>query len=288
MPNQKRVIYGPGFALQSGLSPLVMGILNVTPDSFSDGDEHFTPSTAIEHALKMVNAGADVIDIGGESSRPGSSGVSLDEELGRVIPVIESLAKRLSVPLSIDTRHASVATAAIEAGCTMVNDITACSDPDMIDVLKISKVPVVLMHMKGQPESMQTNPTYEDVVGEVTSFLVERADLLERSGIEGDKIIIDPGIGFGKRFQDNLDLLRAIEFFRDTGYAILVGGSRKSFLGELLDAAPNERLAGSLAVAAWCHRAGVEVIRVHDVKETVELFRVLNAIEYENDVTTDR
>ena len=265
-----------------------MGILNVTPDSFSDGDEHFTPSTAIEHALKMVNAGADVIDIGGESSRPGSSGVSLDEELGRVIPVIESLAKRLSVPLSIDTRHASVATAAIEAGCTMVNDITACSDPDMIDVLKISKVPVVLMHMKGQPESMQTNPTYEDVVGEVTSFLVERADLLERSGIEGDKIIIDPGIGFGKRFQDNLDLLRAIEFFRDTGYAILVGGSRKSFLGELLDAAPNERLAGSLAVAAWCHRAGVEVIRVHDVKETVELFRVLNAIEYENDVTTDR
>jgi dihydropteroate synthase len=265
-----------------------MGVLNVTPDSFSDGGRYLDATAAAERAMQMAREGADIIDIGGESSRPGSERVSTEEELRRVIPVITSLAGRLPVPMSIDTYRPAVARAALAAGCRAVNDISACRDAEMPDVVGEFGVPIVVMHMRGEPRTMQVNPTYQDVVSEVRGFLAERVDFLKRRGIEGDRIIVDPGIGFGKRFQDNLDLLRGIDTLRDLGCAILVGASRKSFLGELLDAPPEQRLSGSLAVAAWCHRAGVDVVRVHDVKETVSLFRVLDAIERPGDTTASR
>jgi dihydropteroate synthase len=277
---QRHVIRGPGLTLTPGRVPFVMGILNVTPDSFSDGGQHHDPDVAIRRALQMAHEGADIIDIGGESTRPGSDSVSIQEELARVAPVIESLVGKLSVPVSIDTRHPAVARAALQAGCKIVNDVSGCRDPEMIDVLGESGAPVVVMHMKGEPKSMQVNPIYDDVVKEVRDYLADRAEALEKRGIAGDKIILDPGIGFGKRFVDNLDLLRAIDQLRSLGYPVLVGASRKRFLGEILDAGPQERLSGSLAVAAWCHRAGVDIIRAHDVKETVGLLRVLDLVEH--------
>jgi dihydropteroate synthase len=265
-----------------------MGVLNVTPDSFSDGGRFLQRSSAVERALQMAGEGADIIDIGGESSRPGSDRVGVNEELRRVIPVIEALADRLTVPMSIDTQRGVVARAALVAGCRMVNDISGCRDPEMISLVEEFGAPIVIMHMKGEPRTMQVDPTYQDVTEDVRAFLAERVDLLKRHGIEDDRIVIDPGIGFGKRFRDNLELLRSVERLRDLGYPVLVGASRKSFLGELLDAPPEGRLSGSLAVAAWCHRAGIDMVRVHDVKETVELFRVLDAIEHPGDRTASR
>ena len=287
MSDQKKTIHGPGFTLPPKRVPLVMGVLNVTPDSFSDGGEHFDTDIAIKHALRMEHDGADIIDIGGESTRPGSDAVDTDEEWRRVEPVIASLAGNISVPISIDTRRASGARAALEAGCHIVNDVSACHDPQMADVIHEHGAPIIIMHMKGDPKSMQENPTYNDVTAEVCAFLTDRADLLQREGIEGDKIIIDPGIGFGKRFRDNLALLEAIDGLREPGYPVLIGASRKRFLGELLDAGPQDRLPGNLAVAAWCHRAGADIIRVHDVKETVGLFRVLDSIEHPQDYSAE-
>ena len=277
-----------------GSSPLVMGVLNVTPDSFSDGGKFVSHAAAIEHAYRMVADGADLIDVGGESTRPGSDTVPVEEELRRILPVVEALARgsdgrpRLPVPLSIDTRKPEVAAAALAAGCTMVNDITAARNALMADVLRDHPdIPVVLMHMLGEPKTMQVDPHYEDVVGEVTSELAMRAAGLEASGIARERIVLDPGIGFGKRLHDNLEILHALEAFRELGYPVLVGASRKSFLGSLLGghspqatpAPPEARLYGSLAVAAWCHAHHVEFVRVHDVRETVELFRILDAIE---------
>ena len=282
-PSEKRVIHGPGYTLEPARAPLVMGILNVTPDSFSDGGRHHAVDAAIRRALDMAAEGAHIIDVGGESTRPGADPVAVEEELARVIPVIRRLAPRLGVPISIDTRRAVVASAAIEAGAGMVNDVAGGADPEMFGVVRAAGVPMVVMHMKGEPRSMQANPTYDDVVAEVRSFLEARAEAMTRAGIGADKIVIDPGIGFGKRFQDNLELLAALSELRATGYATLIGASRKAFLGTLLDAPPGERLAGSLAVAAVCYRAGVEIIRVHDVRETVGLFRVLDAIEHPNE-----
>jgi dihydropteroate synthase len=264
-----------------------MGILNVTPDSFSDGGDHFDAETAVRHALRMEHEGADIIDIGGESTRPGSDQVDPAEEWRRVEPVIASLSGRVSVPISIDTRRASVARAALDAGCHIVNDVSACRDPEMAGTVRERGAPVIIMHMLGEPKSMQVNPTYDDVVGEVCAFLKDRTDFLKREGIDSDKIIVDPGIGFGKRFRDNLELLEAIDVLRHIGHPVLIGASRKRFLGELLDAGPRERLPGNLAVAAWCYRAGAEIVRVHDVKETVGLFRVLDAIEHPQDYSAD-
>ena len=224
-----------------------------------------------------------IIDIGGESTRPGTGYVEADEELARVLPVIESLASKISVPMSIDTRRASVARAAIEAGCRMVNDVSACSDPEMPAVVRDGDVPVILMHMKGDPHDMQKNPHYDDVVAEVRGFLAERAEFVEQQGVQNDMIIVDPGIGFGKRFRDNLALLRAAEPLRALGYPVMIGASRKRFLGELLDTEPQDRLSGSLAVAAWCLKNGLDIVRVHDVKETAGHFRVLDAIDHPED-----
>ena len=263
-----------------------MGILNVTPDSFSDGGQFTDVRTAVAHAHAMADAGAQIVDIGGESTRPGSDTVPVALELERVLPVIEALVRGgfgydpLDVPLSIDTRKARVADEALRAGASMVNDITAGRDPAMADVLHAhDDVPVVIMHILGEPKTMQVEPRYDNVVREVGAFLDERARVLIEQGIARERIVVDPGIGFGKRFEDNLALLQNIGVLRQLGYPVMVGASRKSFIGKLLNGAPAEdRLSGSLAVAAHCYHAGVEMVRVHDVRETVQLFRVLDAI----------
>ena len=279
----KRSIRGPGFTLSRGRRPLIMGILNVTPDSFSDGGTFYDTETACRRAMEMAEEGADIIDIGGESTRPGAQRIGPDEETSRILPVIETLAAKIPVPMSVDTRRAAVARRALEAGCRMVNDVSACGDPEMSVVVAEHGVPIVLMHMKGEPESMQRDPHYEDVVSEVRSFLAERAKIVKRSGLEDDMIVLDPGIGFGKRFRDNLDLIRSIAALEALGHPVMIGASRKRFLGELLGAEPRGRLSGSLAVAAWCFESGVDLVRVHDVKETAGLFRVMDAIEHPDD-----
>lgn len=277
-----------------GRRPLIMGVLNVTPDSFSDGGRHNTPLRAVEHARNMIEAGADIIDVGGESTRPGSPGIGADEELDRVLPVVDALVRlvgdgNLRVPISIDTRKPEVAHEALEHGCHLVNDVDAASDPAMTDVLVRhgGGIPVVLMHKKGDPESMQDNPSYADVVAEVSEFLMQRARALEQAGIGSERIILDPGIGFGKRFQDNLELLNGLDAMRALGYPLLVGASRKRFLGELLRADTDDRLAGSLAVAARCYECNVEIVRVHDVRETFGFFRVIDAMEHPGDYRAD-
>lgn len=273
-------------------SPLVMGVLNVTPDSFSDGGRFLNHRSAIEQAHRMAAEGADVIDVGGESTRPGSDTVTASEELARVLPVIEALVRggdgrpRLPIPISIDTRKPEVAEAALVTGCSMVNDVTAARDPRMVDVLRAhSNAAIVLMHMRGEPKTMQDDPQYADVSGEVSSELAMRAASLEATGIARERIVLDPGIGFGKRLHHNLEILNTIDAFKDLGYPLLIGASRKAFVGALLantaskPAPPEARLYGSLAVAAWCHAHHIQMIRVHDVRETVELFRVLDALE---------
>jgi dihydropteroate synthase len=272
--------------LPLGPTPRVMGILNVTPDSFSDGGRYPDASSAVEHALAMHAAGAHIIDVGGESTRPGSQPVSAGEELDRVLPVIDALTKTAEFdeapfPVSIDTRKAEVADAALRHGCHMVNDVSAGSDSEMADVLRDHpRVPIVLMHMKGDPTTMQESPQYDDVVREVSDYLSARAEELVQSGIERERIVIDPGIGFGKRFRDNLELLNRIDSFFRLGYPLLIGASRKRFLGELLGAESDGRLPGNLAVAAHCYRSGVDIIRVHDVAETTGLLKVLHAVNH--------
>jgi dihydropteroate synthase len=257
-----RIVCGT-ITLRLGRSPLVMGVLNITPDSFSDGGRHFGAGAAVERAAAMREAGAHILDIGGESTRPGSQPVSAGEELDRVLPVIDAL-KRLEdageskTPLSIDTRKAEVADVALRRGCHIINDVSAASDPDMVGVLHDHpRASIVLMHMKGDPATMQAAPHYDDVVEEVSTFLSARAGQLVREGVAPERIIVDPGIGFGKRFRDNLELLNRVDSLLALGYAVLIGASRKRFLGELLDADVDDRLPGSLAVAAHCYQAGV-------------------------------
>jgi dihydropteroate synthase len=279
--------------LPLGRTPRIMGVLNVTPDSFSDGGRFRDAETALTHAFAILEAGAHIIDVGGESTRPGSDPVSAGKELDRVLPVIDALMRtedrhEPSIIVSIDTRKAEVADEALQRGCHMVNDVSAAEDPEMIEVLRNHPdTPIVLMHMKGNPRTMQEEPHYDDVVAEVSAFLSARADVLVRAGIARDRIIIDPGIGFGKRFRDNLELLNRVDSFRALGYPVLIGASRKRFLGELLDAGPGDRLPGSLAVAAHCHRVGVDLLRVHDVRETAGLMRVLDALAHPDDYAAD-
>lgn len=267
--------------------PLIMGIVNVTPDSFSDGGRFLDPPEAVLHALSLVKQGADILDIGGESTRPGCDPVSSDEEWARVGPVLESLLPKVSVPVSIDTRKAEVAEKALSMGCHMVNDVTACSDEGMPEVVRTYGALVVVMHMLGEPKTMQISPCYEDVVKEVRDFLLARAHRLEKIGVPKESIIIDPGIGFGKRFRDNLDLLNNLSSFKDTGFPLLVGASRKRFIGELLDTDTNGRLFGSLGAAARCYLEGVDIVRVHDVGPTRELFEVLDATFHPGDYQAD-
>jgi len=256
-----------------------MGILNVTPDSFSDGGKFFKPEEAIREGIKLAEEGADIIDIGGESTRPGSEPVSLEEELHRVIPVIEELVKRIDIPISIDTYKSKVAKTALEAGAEMINDISALRfDAEMKKTISDLRAPVVLMHIKGTPRDMQKNPYYKDVVEEIKSYLQESISEANKAGIKEDKIIVDPGIGFGKTVGDNLKILKNLSEFKSLGKPLLMGVSRKSFIGKILDLPLDERLEGSLAALAMCIMNGANMIRVHDVKESKKAAGIVDAV----------
>jgi dihydropteroate synthase len=256
----------------------IMGILNVTPDSFSDGGRYFTVDSAVEHAMKMIEDGADIIDVGGESTRPGSEPVPLEEELRRVIPVIKEIVKRTDVPISIDTYKSEVARQALDNGAVIVNDISGLRfDEKMVEVIAQYNASVVIMHIKGTPKTMQQNPCYDDVISEIYGYLSEGIERAQSYGIK--QIIVDPGIGFGKRLVDNLEIIRRLREFKSLGYPILIGVSRKSFIGNILNLPVEERLegtAGAVAISVW---NGANIVRVHDVKEMTRVVRIVDAIK---------
>lgn len=259
---------------------VIMGILNVTPDSFSDGGQYVNRDRAIEHGMSLARSGADIVDVGGESTRPGAAEVPAAEEISRVCTVIAALALDLDVPLSVDTRHAEVAKAAQKAGATIINDVSGFRDPAMVEVAAGSDAGVVIMHMLGEPGTMQDAPVYGDVVAEVCSYLAGQAALLESAGVARSRIAIDPGIGFGKTSRHNLELLRGMAQISSLGYPVLVGVSRKRFIGELTgEAIPLHRKTGSIAAGLWATHHGADIVRVHDVKQTREAIRVWEAIE---------
>ncbi len=256
-----------------------MGILNVTPDSFSDGGRFVNAESAVEQGLALVVEGADIVDVGGESTRPGAGAVSVDEELLRVLPVIEALSSRSSAVLSVDTTKAAVARAALEAGAHIVNDVSACThDADMLSVVAEYGAGIVLMHMRGTPRTMQDNPRYEDVVREVSNYLAGRCDALAGAGVDRSAIAVDPGIGFGKTVEHNLALLQGLEQIGTCGAPVVVGLSRKSFLGKLTGREVDARLAASVAALAWCVMKGANVMRVHDVSASRDAVTVLRAL----------
>jgi dihydropteroate synthase len=256
-----------------------MGIVNVTPDSFSDAGLALDPDDAVEIGLRQVEEGADLLDVGGESTRPGAEPVPQDEEAGRVLPVVERLAAKVDVPISIDTRKAAVARAALDAGASIVNDVSAGADPQTFPAVRGTGAGVVLMHMLGDPRTMQDAPAYEDVVREVRDHLADRIGAAVAASIPRASICVDPGIGFGKELEHNLLLLQAIGSFRDLRVPVLVGASRKRFVGALTGVDdPADRLEGSIAAAVWCASQGVDVVRVHDVRATVRALRVADAI----------
>jgi dihydropteroate synthase len=258
--------------------PLVMGILNVTPDSFSDGGQYLDVSRAVEHALRMVDAGAALIDVGGESTRPGAPAVDAVEEIRRVVPVIEALAARGAVPISVDTSKPEVIAAATAAGASLINDVRALREPGALDAAARTDAAVCLMHMQGEPRTMQSDPQYQDVVAEVRDFLAARVDACLAAGIGRERLILDPGIGFGKRLQHNLALLAHLPELARLGLPLLIGVSRKSMFGTLLGRGLQDRLAGSLAVATAAALAGASILRVHDVAETLDALKVAAAL----------
>ncbi|HBT3818726.1 TPA: dihydropteroate synthase [Klebsiella pneumoniae] len=257
--------------------PHVMGILNVTPDSFSDGGVHNSLIEAVKHANLMINAGATIIDIGGESTRPGAAEVSVEEELARVIPVVEAIAQRFEVWISVDTSKAEVIRQSARAGAHIINDIRSLTEPGALQAAAETGLPVCLMHMQGQPKTMQEAPKYEDVFADVERFFNEHIVRCEQAGIVKEKLLLDPGFGFGKNLSHNYQLLARLGEFHHFGLPLLVGMSRKSMVGQLLNVGPSERLNGSLACAVIAAMQGAQIIRVHDVKETVEALRVVEA-----------
>ncbi len=279
----KNVVEWPRGRLDFSAGCIVMGVLNVTPDSFSDGGQFFDTDKAIAHGVKMAADGAAMIDVGPESTRPGARPVSVDEQIKRAVPVIKALAKKVAVPISIDTHRLEVAQAALEAGASIINDITALSDERLAKLAAEQQVPVVLMHMQGTPATMQAEPKYDDVVSEVLQFLLERAKRAERFGIPRERIFIDPGIGFGKTLEHNLLLLKNIRKFVETVYRVLVGTSRKSFIGKLTGKEkPDERIFGTAATVALCAITGVSIVRVHDVAEMVDVVKIANKLKIQN------
>jgi dihydropteroate synthase len=256
-----------------------MGVLNVTPDSFSDGGRFLGRDAAIAHGKRMAEAGAAVIDIGGESTRPGAADVSADEEIARVVPVIEALARSLAVPISVDTSKPAVMRAAVAAGARMINDVRALRQPGALEVARDSGAAVCLMHMQGEPGDMQANPVYGDVVAEVRGFLAERLQVAVDAGIPAARICLDPGIGFGKRSGHSLALLGRLDELTVGGRPLLVGVSRKSLIGIMTGRPTGERLAGSVALAALCVARGASIIRAHDVAETVDAVSVAAALD---------
>ncbi len=258
----------------------VMGILNVTPDSFSDGGSFNSTDLALSQALQMIKEGASIIDVGGESTRPGAADVSLQEELDRVVPVIEIIKNEVDIQVSADTSKAGVMREALVAGADMINDVRALQEPNTLTVCAEMNATVCLMHMQGQPRSMQVKPKYGDVVEEVANFFEQRIQTCVKAGIDKDRIILDPGFGFGKNLQHNLQLLAKLDNFSSFGLPILVGISRKRMIGELLDDADvSDRLFGSLSAAVIATMKGSAIIRVHDVKETVEAIKVVNGVQ---------
>ncbi len=268
-----------GKSLTFGERTRIMGILNVTPDSFSDGGRYLDASRAIAYAHQMIEDGADIIDIGGESSRPGASPVSTDEELARVLPVIEALANGTEALLSIDTYKPAVARSALQAGANIVNDITALSNADMAGVVAAMDAGLILMHMKGVPRTMQRSPVYRDLIPEILTFLRQRIDKAQTEGVCPDRIMIDPGIGFGKTGEHNLEILRSLDRFRSLEKPILIGTSRKAFIGKILNLPnPDDRLEGTAATVAWAIAHGADVARVHDVKPICQVAQMTDAI----------
>ena len=257
--------------------PRVMGIVNVTPDSFSDGGKFNTTEKAIEHALHLVGEGAEILDIGGESTRPGATPVPLDEELKRVIPVIEGL-RDVGVPLSIDTYKPQVMQAAITAGADIVNDVCALREPQALEIVAASKAGVCLMHMQGRPQTMQADPQYDNVVSEVTDFLKARLDAAEQAGIDRSRIVLDPGFGFGKRTAHNLTLLNHLNDIQALGLPLLIGLSRKSVLGQVVGSSVDERIHASIAASVVSVMKGANIVRVHDVKPTIDALKIVQAV----------
>ena len=256
-----------------------MGILNVTPDSFSDGGQFLDQAAAVAQGLRMAEEGADIVDVGGESTRPGSDEVPIEDEIERTSPVVKALVAELDVPISIDTRKAHVARAAIDAGATIVNDVSGGRDPEMFGVLREAGAGLILMHMLGEPKTMQQEPHYDDVVKEVRKYLAARVGAAVDAGIERDRLCVDPGLGFGKTHEHNFELMREIGAFLDLDVPVLVGPSRKSFIGKALGDAPvDERLEGTLGAVAVLAGNGAHIVRVHDVKETVAVLKVVDEI----------
>jgi len=289
-PVESRMIWRCGKTnFEFGTRPLIMGVLNVTPDSFSDGNRYFEADNAVKRGLEMAAEGADIIDVGGESTRPGAAPVAEEEEVRRVVPVIKRLCEALKagepgrggrrISVSVDTMKAGVAGRAVEAGAEIVNDVSALThDPGMADLVRETDTGIVLMHMKGMPGTMQNNPAYDDVVKEVATWLRQRMAALVAQGIEPERIAIDPGIGFGKTVQHNLALLRGLETLRLPGRPVVVGLSRKSVLGAVTGKGADERLAAGIAAMSFCIMKGAHVARVHDVKESVDAVKVLAAL----------
>jgi dihydropteroate synthase len=256
----------------------VMGVLNVTPDSFSDGGRYYAPDAAVRHGLDLVEEGADLLDIGGESTRPGSDPVSADEEWRRIGPVIRELASKVRVPISVDTMKPEVAAKALEAGASIVNDVSGLQDPAMVKLVARTRAGVVAMHMLGNPKTMQEHPRYREVVGEVRSFLADRIKALESAGVASEAVAIDPGVGFGKTLGHNLALLANLHELVALGHPVIVGVSRKSFIERIAGPGPADRLPGSLAAAALAVAKGAHVVRAHDVRATVQATRVADRI----------
>lgn len=257
----------------------VMGVLNVTPDSFSDGGEFVQFSTALDHAQYMVEAGASIIDVGGESTRPGAEPVSVQQELDRVIPVIEALSGRVDAALSVDTSTPEVMREAATAGAHLLNDVRALTRPDALSVAAEVGLPICLMHMQGQPGTMQLKPEYGDVVAEIKDYLAQRIEVCEGAGLSRQQLLIDPGFGFGKTLSHNLSLLQRLNEFLDLGCPILAGLSRKSMIGDVLSKPAKQRLFGSISAAVIAAMKGAAIVRVHDVAETVDAIRVVNAVK---------
>ena len=266
--------------LEVGTRPLIMGILNVTPDSFSDGGNFFDRNSAVEHGLQMVRDGADILDVGGESTRPGAAEVSADDEAARVVPVIEALSKQTHAVISVDTWKASIARRAIDAGARIINDVSALThDADMPRVVMESGAGVVLMHMQGTPRTMQQAPHYDDVVTDVSRYLQTRVQTLEAMGVHRESLAVDPGIGFGKTVEHNLEILNRLYEFKDLGRPICVGTSRKSFIGKILNnESASDRLAGTIATCTAAMIRGADILRVHDVKEAIEAAAITDRI----------
>jgi dihydropteroate synthase len=267
--------------LTVGPGPVVVGILNITPDSFSDGGDFLDPEAAAEHAATMLDEGAEILDVGGESTRPGSDPVSQEVEIGRVVPVLERiLSVRPEAVISVDTYRACTATAALEAGASLINDVTALrGDPRMASVIQEAACPVILMHMQGEPKTMQKEPHYEDVVGEVRDFLAERAEYAVTAGIRPENVIVDPGIGFGKNLEHNLDLLRNLDAIVDLGFHVVIGASRKSFIEKITGVQEaRDRVSGTVATTVLAYERGATFFRVHDVRANREALAVAEAV----------